>query len=233
MHEASKSLLRRHHDFRFSTRFFVGEGIDIGGGDDGLGKYKSYFPLMKNCRNWDVEDGDGQFMEGVADESLDFVHSSHCLEHLHDPHIAFTNWLRILKPGGYMVITVPDEDMYEQGFYPSVYNNYHIYSFTILKNKSWSPKSVNLVDLITAHIDKVRVIKIESLDYYFIPPPDSKPFTSLPPDQTRTVLCESGIEMILQKEPSEYTKRLRYNVTSSGSRPGGELKAAEAKKNTV
>jgi hypothetical protein len=84
MHETSKALQRRLHDSRFATRWFVGEGLDVGSGPDPLGQYREMFPLMRSCRAWDVAQGDAQKLEGGADASLDFVHSSHCLEHLHD-----------------------------------------------------------------------------------------------------------------------------------------------------
>lgn len=79
MYECSKAVARRLHDSRFATRWFVGDGIDVGAGADSLGNFRELFPLMRSCRAWDVPDGDAQTLPGVADESLDFVHSSHCL----------------------------------------------------------------------------------------------------------------------------------------------------------
>ncbi|MEM1724783.1 MAG: hypothetical protein QXW71_03295 [Thermoplasmata archaeon] len=35
-------------------------------------------------------------MEGVPNCSYDFVHSSHCLEHLRDPREGLKNWFRIV-----------------------------------------------------------------------------------------------------------------------------------------
>ena len=52
MHETSKALMRRLHDSRFATRYFVGDGIDIGAGGDVLGQYTELFPLMRSCRAW-------------------------------------------------------------------------------------------------------------------------------------------------------------------------------------
>ncbi len=49
-------------------------------------------------------------MSGVADSSVDAVFSSHNLEHLyaHDVPIALKEFLRVLKPDGYLVVTCPD-----------------------------------------------------------------------------------------------------------------------------
>ena len=42
------------------------------------------------------------------DGELDFIVSSHTLEHLPDTKKVLTEWKRVLKPGGIMVIVVPD-----------------------------------------------------------------------------------------------------------------------------
>src|SRR5947208_7058749 len=122
MKELSKSIHRRLRDPNFMRRYFVGNGIDIGGKPDPLFLYNELFPLMGEVRVWDLEDGDAQFMSSLADESVDFVNSSHCLEHLRDPGEGLRNWVRILKPGGFAVVLVPDEDFYEQGVFPSSNN---------------------------------------------------------------------------------------------------------------
>lgn len=46
----------------------------------------------------------------VADRSLDFVLSSHVIEHIPDPISAFVEWQRVIKPGGYVVAIVPQPD---------------------------------------------------------------------------------------------------------------------------
>lgn len=39
----------------------------------------------------------------------DFVVSSNCLEHVANPLKAFTEWLRVIKPGGYMLLILPNK----------------------------------------------------------------------------------------------------------------------------
>ena len=51
MHETSKSIFHRLHDSRYATRYFVGDGIDIGSGPDPLSQYYEFFPQMKSCRS--------------------------------------------------------------------------------------------------------------------------------------------------------------------------------------
>jgi SAM-dependent methyltransferase len=192
----SMAAVRRMSNSNFICRYFVGDGVDIGGGIDALGNYGEFFPRMGKVRVWDWPDGDAQLMQGVADNSLDFVYSSHCLEHVVDPRIALKNWFRILKPGGYMVVVVPDEDMYEQGIFPSTFNGDHKSTFTILKQKSWSPRSQSLVLLLVELGETCEVEKIELLNanYRY----DLARF-----DQTATNFSECGIEFVVRKRLPE------------------------------
>lgn len=192
MYESSKALLRRLHDSRFATKYFVGHGVDVGAGSDPLSKYSQQFPLMTQCLDWDIKDGDAQLLATLADSSLDFVHSSHCLEHMRDPREALHNWLRVLKPGGYLVVIVPDEDLYEQGVFPSTFNRDHKWTFTIGKVRSWSERSVNLMRLLTEFSDRAQTLKIEQLNATFR-------FGMARVDQTLTPIGECAIEFILRK----------------------------------
>jgi len=200
MKECSKSLARRLADSRFVRRYFRGQGLDIGGGPDPLALYVEFFPLVTGIRTWDRKDGDAQDLTGVADGQYDFVHSSHCLEHLVDPRAGLRNWFRVLKPGGHLVVSVPDEDLYEQGTFPSTFNADHRHTFTICKHGSWSPVSINVVDLLAALGDSAVVERIELLDATFR--------HSLPRyDQSLTPVAEGGIEFVVRKREAGETGR--------------------------
>jgi SAM-dependent methyltransferase len=200
MRECSKSIQRRLTDSNFLRRYFVGHGVDIGGKPDPLMLYQEYFPLMNGVRTWDWEDGDAQYMKSLEDDCVDFVHSSHCLEHLVDPREGLRNWLRVVRPGGYMVVTVPDEDLYEQGVFPSEFNLDHNWTFTISKQSSWSSRSLNVLELVTALGATAEVLKVELLTstYRF----DLPRF-----DQTLTPVGECGIEFIIRKRPLDEISR--------------------------
>jgi SAM-dependent methyltransferase len=161
MQELSKSIQRRLHDSNFVTRYFVGEGIDIGSGPDPLTQYIELFPLVSTVREWDQKDGDAELMASCTDNQFDFIHSSHCLEHMRNPDVALKNWFKILKPGGHLIVVVPDEDMYEQGTFPSTFNVDHKWTFTVFKTSSWSKRSRNLVELITELGGSADLIKLE------------------------------------------------------------------------
>lgn len=204
MYEASKAVMCRLHDSQFATRYFIGSGIDIGCGPDPISQYSEQFPLMESCRSWDMPDGDAQYLESVDDNTFDFVHSSHCLEHMVDPKTAMTHWLRVLKPNGHFVITIPEEDLYEQGIFPSTNNDDHKWTFTIAKAKSWSNKSINLASFLAEFSDTAQILKIELLDASFR-------YGLQRFDQTLTPIGECAIEFIMRKLPSEEIQRLgRY-----------------------
>lgn len=192
MKECSKSIPRRLRDARYANRYFVGAGIDIGGKPDPLSLYREFFPAIASVKTWDLEDGDAELLAGVRDGAFDFVFSSHCLEHMRDPAQALRNWFRVLRPGGHLVLTFPDEDLYEQGVWPSTHNRDHKKSFTISKARSWSPVSVNVLELITVLGAAADVRKLEVIDetYRY----DLPRF-----DQTITPIAECAIELIVRK----------------------------------
>lgn len=150
--ETSKARPRRERDGFFS--YVVGEGIDIGCGVD---------PLTPSCRRWDDDlpnSGDATFMRGVADESFDWVYSSHCLEHLHHPEIAIRNWWRILKPGGHLLIYVPHRDLYEKKeLLPSRWNPDH--KFFILPFRDDAPCTFSLEGLIFRNCEGGQLIRLK------------------------------------------------------------------------
>jgi SAM-dependent methyltransferase len=115
-----------------------GSGIDIGCGLD---------PVTPNARRFDIEHGDANIVSQYVKEQFDFVYSSHCLEHMQDPRKTILDWWKLVKPRGYLFVVVPDEDLYEQGVFPSRFNDDHKATFTISKACSWSPKSINVLDL--------------------------------------------------------------------------------------
>lgn len=190
MYECGKAVARRMHDPMFARAYFVGDGIDIGSGNDPLDQYGQFFPGMRSCRSWDIEDGDAQYMASVADGAYDFVHASHCLEHMDDPFIALGSWIRILKPGGHLVCLVPDEDMYEQGEWPSTWNPSHKSSLTIWKADSWCPASVNILYMLERRDIAVQYIKLLNATHRDIR--DRL-------DQTLTPIGECAIEFVVRK----------------------------------
>jgi SAM-dependent methyltransferase len=121
--ETSKCTARRMAQGHLQK--LVGSGIDIGAGDD------AFQPISGTCRPWDRKHGDGDaaVLAGIEANSLDYVYSSHCLEHLADPLRALRRWIEVIKPGGYLYLVVPDFDRYEGGV--AIRNRFHRTAFTL------------------------------------------------------------------------------------------------------
>lgn len=131
-----------------------GNGLDVGCGDD---------PILPTVDRFDKADGDANDLSRYVTKSYDFVFASHVLEHMEDPRHALEEWLSVVRPGGHLVVIVPDEDLYEQGSFPSMFNDDHKHTFTISKTRSWSPVSVNVLDLVRG-LD-AEVISVELQDH--------------------------------------------------------------------
>jgi SAM-dependent methyltransferase len=188
------SVQRRLFDSRFASRWFVGVGLDVGAGDDSLLLYAELFPRIINVIPFDEAQGDAQTLDNVEDDSFDFLYSSHCLEHVDDPFEAMTNWIRVVKPGGHLIVSVPDEDLYEQGTWPSRFNTTHKTTWTIDKEESWSPVSINVLDMVRRFRNDIMSLKIELIDHGHRPGLWGRGI-----DQTRMPIAECSIEIVLQK----------------------------------
>ena len=139
MDEASKTIALYP---KLLTDYLHGRILDIGAGLD---------PITKSAEVFDKAQGDAQdVLLHFPKESFDTVFSSHCLEHMVDPLAAIQSWYSLVKLGGHLIVIVPDEDTYEQGHFPSIFNSDHKATFTVSKSKSWSAKSINCLDLCTS-----------------------------------------------------------------------------------
>ena len=140
MNEAAKTNRIRGEEFKL--RYLSGRVIDIGCGKD---------LVVPDAIPFDLPQGDAQWvLDYFEPKSFDCVHSSHCLEHMKNVKVALGNWWSLVKPGGYLVIVVPDEDLYEQGIWPSIFNSDHKATFNLGKSKSWSPVSYDIQALVGA-----------------------------------------------------------------------------------
>lgn len=97
--------LKRGNAQRFiqpvALQFCKGFGVDVGAGA---------WPLpgaepLDASRGHDACDLPREF------SGLDFVFSSHCLEHLPDPRAALRHWVSRLRPGGVLFLYLPHPDM--------------------------------------------------------------------------------------------------------------------------
>jgi hypothetical protein len=187
MNEATKVRERWKRE-GIIDRYITGKVLDIGCGED---------KIVPQAVGFDRADGDAQYLKTLENESFDTVFSSHTLEHMRDPLEAVLNWWRVLRPGGFMVIIVPDEDLYEQGLWPSPWNPDHKFTYTISKSKSWSPTSRNLITLLS-HLPDHKIVYIKTLDQGFDYDPGCYK------DQTLRG-AEAAIEAVIHKHTEQLT----------------------------
>lgn len=186
--ETEKASHRRKNTWLFN-KVFNGYGIDIGCGTDILNKNNEFTNII-NVDPFDIEHGDAQLIHQYIKKQYDFVYSSQCLEHMYDPYLSIINWWKLVKPNGYLIFTVPDEDLYEQGIFPSRWNNDHKWTFSIYKKNSWSNHHIDILDLIS-QLQNFAILKIELVDTNY-----NYSFKNI--DQTRNE-AEAFIEIVLQK----------------------------------
>lgn len=145
--EASKTNALRSPEF-FET-YLSGRVIDIGAGDD---------LVVPHAEIFDQHQGDANHILDYREPmQYDAVHSSHCLEHMHNPQQALKDWWQLVKPGGYMITVVPHEDLYEQFNWPSIFNGDHKATFRMGTDDSWSPVSIDIVAA-TQALPKSKII---------------------------------------------------------------------------
>lgn len=156
MNEASKTKKLLRED---ELKFLSGKGIDIGCGND---------PITNECQRFDIEDGDANCItDYIQDEgSYDYVVSIHSLEHMYNPEKTLHDWWKLVKVDGIMMIVVPDEDLYEQGYWPSLFNWDHKATFTLSKEKSYSEVSYNLYELVSG-LKNTEIIALRLQDHLY------------------------------------------------------------------
>lgn len=156
MKESSKS--NQFRDSNFFETYLSGKVIDIGGGTDAVTEAAEVF---------DFQQGDAQHIAQYRDkETYDCVYSSHCLEHMSDVPSALSQWWDLVKPGGYMVLIVPHEDLYEQMIWPSVASTgdyCHQFTFRLGGKDSWSPVSFDIRHLVSS-LEGSQIISAEVQD---------------------------------------------------------------------
>lgn len=192
MNECGKACARRMHTPAFTSNYFVGSGIDVGSGDDPLSRWLYLFPLATDCRNWDRSDGDAATLPGVAPKSYDWLHSSHCLEHLDRPVAALSRWLEVVRYGGHLVILVPHWGMYE-GYrpLPSRFNGDHkgVYDWHLPDTRGGTSVKM-LLDVVYDQADLV---------YYNLLGTTFNPHVPETVDQTMNPVAECAIEFVLMR----------------------------------
>ncbi len=193
MKETSKAQRRRCKETsegKFDwDKIFKGDGIDVGSGDDPL----------PNALAFDLPDGGGDDLTKFFSRgNYDYIHASNVLEHAISPEVMLRSWIECLKPGGYIVATVPDWELYEKKIWPSKWNAGHRSIWTM----SIAFASALVIPTIVIKLPNwLNQFGCEILLCRLIDTSDH----SLPKDVDQTLDADKGvecfIEFVLQKKP--------------------------------
>lgn len=94
-----------------------GNGVDIGFGGDPV--RPSSITIDLDCEMVAGSHpinlvGDAALLHWFGNGVLSYVYSSHCLEDFLDTEGVLREWLRVLMPGGFLCLLLPDQKKYER-----------------------------------------------------------------------------------------------------------------------
>lgn len=100
------------------AKYCSGSGVDLGFGGDAINAEAVRVDFARPYANTGDQPvqlaGDCRFLVWFRDGVLDYVYSSHLLEDFEDTRSILKEWLRVLKPGGQLVLFCPDEQVYRR-----------------------------------------------------------------------------------------------------------------------
>lgn len=80
-----------------------------------------------------------------------------------DPHTAVLDWWTLVKPNGFLIIVVPDMELYEQGIWPSLFNSDHKWKFT-LSGRMEPKRSIINIEQLMRLLPNGSIIQIQRQD---------------------------------------------------------------------
>ena len=138
-----------------TTRYCIGNGIDIGAGGDPViptavqidlpepefSRYGHAFPVsivpQFRSRDWHRN-------LPFKDATLDFVYSSHLLEDYNEWEELLKEWIRVIKPGGHILILVPDKVKFNEAVRRTGGGNAaHKHEFRVGELSEWFKKNTH------------------------------------------------------------------------------------------
>lgn len=163
----------------FFDKYMRGKGIEIGCNTDDC--------ILPDCVGINLTtpgyDGTHIFEER---NTFDYLYSSHCLEHVHNPIVTLQEWYRIVKPGGFIVVVVPHMDLYEKKHsMPSRFSAEH--------KRFYSSQSL-LYDIqksLTKNTYRIRHLKECDAGYDYTLPSDVHPVGQYEIEVVIEKLCDS------------------------------------------
>jgi hypothetical protein len=82
---------------------------------------------------------------------------------MNDPAVALSEWWRLIAPKEHLIVVIPDEALYEQGYWPSLFNWDHKWAFSLSRTRGGKKHVLNPVSLI-ARLPGARIVNVEIQD---------------------------------------------------------------------
>ncbi len=155
-HNALRESIFRRHEMNEVIEYTKGTGIEIGCGLNKIHTSAIGVNIVLTESDYGYTYGaqiksEGTNLPWFTDNSLDYVFSSHCLEHFHEPKKALIEWTRVLKVDGYLVLILPHKNYYPNIGHPNA-NKDHKHDFL--------PEDIRQM---INDIDKYEIIRIDTL----------------------------------------------------------------------
>lgn len=114
-------------------RYTRGRGLDLGCGPHKVFPHAIGVDNYKATQQFGVEMRpdvacDCERLEVFGSASMDWVFSSHLLEHIKDYKAALKDWFRVVKQGGHLILYVPHKELYPNVGQPGA-NPDHVHDF--------------------------------------------------------------------------------------------------------
>jgi len=120
-----------------------GDGLDVGFGGDPIVPHAICMDMLQGYARYENHiqhlHGDARNLRWFSANSLDWVYSSHVLEDFEDTRTVLDEWLRVVRPGGHLVLYLPDEQTYraycrKHGKAPNVHHIHENFSMDFVKS---------------------------------------------------------------------------------------------------
>jgi ADP-heptose:LPS heptosyltransferase/predicted SAM-dependent methyltransferase len=204
-----------------------GKGLDLGAGMEKayphfIGVDNGHHEMFRQRIQPDIR-ANAEDLAIFADGSMDFCFSSHLLEHYPYEEVpkVLAEWMRVIKPGGYLVLYLPDEDQYPNVGEPEA-NPDHKWNVNQAKVLEAMPDGFDLIDY------QVRDKEDEySLYFVFKKAPEGRAQsyrTKKRPAKTAGVIRYGAFGDLMQASSVlAGLKKQGYHVTLFSSPPGCDV----------
>ena len=164
----AQTSFKRLTENSFFARFLSGKHIlDVGE----KGHANGVTPILPHAVSVDLDylGYDGKTLP-FPDESQDAVFSSHALERIADYRRAIAEWFRVLRVGGFLVIAVPHQFLFERKLsLPSRFNVSHKRFYTA------ASLLLEIEEALDPHVYRVRYLEDNDVDFDYSIPPENTP----------------------------------------------------------